>query len=96
MHLDLIGKYSKTISQQQPGVAIIKHNFSLTCMAMINLTTGWFKIFEILMYDLDEVTNVNGEYVYKSSAGVSQLFNNTWLCRYPRPCKVVLDNGSEF
>ena len=24
------------------------------------------------------------------------MFNNTWLCRYPRPCKVVLDNGSEF
>ena len=63
---------------------------------MINLTTGWFKIFEILMYDLDEVTNVNGEYVYKSSAGVSQLFNNTWLCRYPRLQKAVLDNRSKF
>ena len=32
----------------------------------------------------------------KSSARVSQLFNNTFLCRYPRPRKVVFDNGYEF
>ena len=24
------------------------------------------------------------------------MFNNTWLCRYPRPRKVVFDDGSEF
>ena len=24
------------------------------------------------------------------------MFNNTWLCRYLRPRKVVFDNGSEF
>ena len=24
------------------------------------------------------------------------IFNNTGLCRYPRPRKVVFDNGSEF
>ena len=27
---------------------------------------------------------------------VSHLFNNTWICRYPRPRKVVFDNLSEF
>ena len=27
---------------------------------------------------------------------VSHMFNNTWLCKYPRPRKVVFDNGSEF
>ena len=32
----------------------------------------------------------------KSSYRVSQLFNNTWLCRYPRPRKVVFDKGSDF
>ena len=24
------------------------------------------------------------------------MFNNTWLCIYPRPHKEVFDNGSEF
>ena len=27
---------------------------------------------------------------------MSQLFNNTWLCRYPSPKQVRFDNGSEF
>ena len=38
----------------------------------------------------------NNEYTGKSSSRVSQLFNNTWICRYPRPSKVVFDNGSDF
>ena len=65
-------------------------------MTMIDPTMGWFKIFEVPMYDLDEVTGVNYEYIDKSSAGVSQLFNNTWLSRYLNPHKVVFDNGSKF
>ena len=24
------------------------------------------------------------------------MFNKIWLCRYPRPCKFVFDNGYEF
>ena len=27
---------------------------------------------------------------------ISQFFDNIWLCRYPRPVKVVHDNGGEF
>ena len=38
----------------------------------------------------------NDEYIDKSSARDSQLFNKTWLYIYPRPRKVVFDNGSEF
>ena len=38
----------------------------------------------------------NNEYTDKSSARVSQLFNNTCLCIYPRPRQVVFDNRSEF
>ena len=48
------------------------------------------------MFDLEEVTLGNDEYIDKSSAGVSQMFNNTWLCRYPRPRKVGFDNVYEF
>ena len=48
------------------------------------------------MFDLNEVTIGNDEYINKSSARFSRLFNKTWLCRYPRPHKVVLDNGYDF
>ena len=54
------------------------------------------KFFEILAFNLDEVTAGNDEYIDKSSARVSQLFNNTWLCRYPLPHKVVFYNIPEF
>ena len=47
------------------------------------------------MYDLDEVTGVNNEYI-ESSARVNQFFNNTRFNRCPLPQKLVFDNGSEF
>ena len=65
-------------------------------MTMIDPATGWFEIVEIPTFNLDEVTAGNDEYMDKSSAGVSQMFNNTWLYRYPRPYKVVFDYGSDF
>ena len=51
VHVGLIGLYSKSITQQQPGGAIIKNNVSLACM-IIELTTGWFEIFKVTTYDL--------------------------------------------
>ena len=65
-------------------------------MTIIGPTTGWFDIVEIPTFELGKVALINYEYIDKSSARVSQMFNNTWLCRYPRPRKVVFDNGSEF
>ena len=38
----------------------------------------------------------NDEYIDKSSARVSKLFNNKWIFRYPHPRKFVFDNGYEF
>ena len=69
---------------------------SLTCMTMIDPATGWFDIFEIQKFDLDEVMAGNDEYIEKSSVRISQLFYNTWLCRYLHTLKVLFDNGSEF
>ena len=63
---------------------------------MIVLATGWFEIVEIHMFDLEEVTKVNDEYIDKSSAMVSHLFNNKWIFRSPGSRKVVFENGSEF
>ena len=41
-------------------------------------------------------TNEFKESIDKSLARISQIFNNVWLSRYPRPSKVIFDNGSEF
>jgi hypothetical protein len=32
----------------------------------------------------------------KTSYRIAILFDSEWLCRYPRPARVVYDNGSEF
>ena len=78
VHVDLIGPYIKSIRQQQPGGTVIRKNSSLTCMTMIDPATGWFEIFKIPTFDLEEVALDNDEYIDTSSARVSQMFNNTW------------------
>ena len=65
-------------------------------MPIIDPDTGWFEIVNIPTFELKEVALGNDEYIDKSSARVFQLFENTWLRRYPRPRKVVFDNGSKF
>ena len=65
-------------------------------MTMIDPALGWLEIFDIPMFDLEEVALGNDEYIYKLSARVSHMYNNSWLCRYPLPRKVVFDNSSEF
>jgi hypothetical protein len=32
----------------------------------------------------------------KTSHHIALLFDSEWLCRYPRPARVVFDNGTEF
>ena len=65
-------------------------------MKIIDPTTGWFEIFKVPEFDLDEVTCGNYEYIYKSYIRLSQLFNNTRLFRYLCTHKIVFDNGYEF
>ena len=85
VNIDLIGTYRKSIIQHQTGFAVILKNDSLTCMNIIDTATGWFEIFKMPMFDLDEVMSGNNEYIDKLSDRVSQLFTNIWMCRYPRP-----------
>ena len=42
VNVDLIGLYSKSLRQHHLEGAIIKNNVSLTCMMMIEPTTGFF------------------------------------------------------
>jgi hypothetical protein len=68
-------------------------------MTFIDPATGWFEILaEVPTFDLEQVKQAGGnkEYTDKWSARVSQLFNNTWLSRYPRAIEEVYNNGSEF
>jgi hypothetical protein len=64
----------------------------------IDQATGWFEIVvEVPTYDSsDEVKAGNKEYIDKTSARISQVFNNFWLSRYPWPVEVVYNNSSEF
>jgi Integrase core domain. len=96
VHVDLIGPYTVTAKQQQPANKIVSTELKLTCMTFIDPATGWFEIAEVPTYDLDEVKAGNKEYIDKTSARISLLFNNYWLSRYPPPVEVVYDNGSEF
>ena len=89
VHVDLIGPYSKSKRKQQPGGAVIHNYSSLSCMNMIDPTTGWFEIVEILKFELDEATSGNYSYIDKSSSRVRHMFNNTWICIYPCPPKVL-------
>ena len=63
---------------------------------MVDPATGWFEIIEVLYYNIEDVINNKDNYIDKSLARISQLFNQAWLSQYPRPSKVVFNNGSEF
>lgn len=54
---------------------------SLWCLTMIDPATGWFEIAEI--------PNKRADYV-------ANIFETTWLNRYPWPEQCVMDRGREF
>ena len=97
VHVDLIGPYSLTAKQFQPDGETITSELRLTCMTMLDPVTGWFEIAEVPNYIVHNVIKklVDLE-IDKSSARVGRLFDQYWLARYPRPKKVIFDNGSEF
>jgi len=63
---------------------------------MVDPATGWFEITEVPYYSIEDVKRDENQYIDKSSARISQLFEQAWLGRYPRPKQVIFDNGSEF
>ena len=81
MHIDLLGTYRKYIRKYQPDRNTIKSSVIISRMEIIDPKTGWFEIFKVPEFDLDEVTGGNYEYIYKSYIRLSQLFNNTRIFR---------------
>ena len=65
-------------------------------MTMVDPATGWFEIIEVPYYHMNEVKDNVDNYIDKSSARISRLFDKAWLSRYPRPTEIIFDNGSEF
>ena len=91
MCCDLIGPYT---IKGKDGSAL-----DFMCLTMVDPVTGWFEIVELPNADVTYVRNgdeIEKVVIDKSSAAISQLFNKTWLSRYPRCRYVTFDNGSEF
>ena len=94
--VDLVGPYT---IKGEDGSSV-----EFMCMTMIDPATGWFEVVELPTVAVyremkkkdGEIVEVEDEILDKCSASISQLFNKTWLSRYPRPVEVVCDNGSEF
>ena len=80
----------------QPGDIIKEVELNLVAMTMVDPATGLFEMVEVPYYDVEGIKNENQDLIDKTSARISKLFNNTWLCRYSRPREVIFDNGSEF
>jgi len=93
VHVNLIGPYSITAEKLQPDGSYKTTTLELPCMTMIDPVMGWFEIVQVPNYSS---VNDTQEVIDKTSARISQLFNNTWLARYPRPREIIYDNGSEF
>src|SRR6476661_10848974 len=53
----------------------------LNALTMADPSTGWFEIVEV---------------PDRTALTVAQLFDQVWLCRYPRPVRIIHDHGSEF
>jgi hypothetical protein len=82
-----------------------KDNLQTDFMAltMINPASSWFKIAELPVVKQLRQQTVNGkelliadEIFEKTSERTAKLVNKTWLCRYPRCCHLIHNNGSEF
>ncbi len=82
-----------------------KDNSQIDFMAltMINHTSSWFKIAELLIVEQLRQHTVNSKELLiadkifdKTSERIAKLINKTWLCRYPRCCHLIYNNGSEF
>ena len=58
-----------------------KPTLTLQCLTAIDPATGWIEVFDIETKRADQLANT---------------FEMEWLCRYPWPQVMTLDNGKEF
>jgi hypothetical protein len=72
-------------------------------LTMIDAASSWFEVVELptIMRLMTKKVNskertIKEEIFDKSSDQISRLVNKIWLCRYPRCCYLIYNNGSEF
>ena len=58
-----------------------KKELKLWCVTMIDPATGWF--------EMREIKN-------KTPINIANIFEQTWLTRYPWPSEITFDRGTEF
>ena len=55
VHIDLIGPYTVTTQQNQPGGTSQEVELHLTCMTMLDPATGWFEIAEVPNFIVEDM-----------------------------------------
>jgi hypothetical protein len=65
VHINLIGLYTVSAKQHQPGRKIVNTELQLTCMTFVDPATGWFEITEVSTFDLEQVKACNKEYAHR-------------------------------
>jgi hypothetical protein len=98
--VDLVGPY--TINSKDGS------SIDFMCLTMINPTTSWFKIVELLTVRVTGPKGGKGKKTTcldytkdavifdKRSAQISNLVYKCWFSRYPCCRYMIYDNGSEF
>ena len=108
--VDVIGSYKVQVKQNQGSIR--RKNLILCSMTFNDPAARWFEKAEVPSGDYCNLESAviteskqDDQYLQKileqqvtdkSSVRVSQLFNQTWLSRYPRPSEVIFDNRVEF
>jgi hypothetical protein len=72
-------------------------------LTKIDPVSSWFEITELPVVEQLRRQTVSSkelliadEIFDKTLGGIANLVNKTWLCRHPRCCYLINDNGSEF
>ncbi len=93
--VDLVGPY--TLKGKDSSA------IDFMALTMINPTSSWFEIVELLLVTRLTAMTVNGnekiseELIFdKSSNQIARLVNKIWLCRYPQCRHLIHNNGLEF
>jgi hypothetical protein len=93
--VDLIGPYTL---KDKDGTII-----DFMALTMIDPTTSWFKVVELLLIRQLKTFTVDGkessiveEIFDKTSERIAWLVNKTWLSRFPRFHYIIYNNGSEL
>lgn len=81
-----IGPYSLTVKQLQTDNTIKEVELQLTRITILDPATGWFDLVQVPNYIINDINSKSTQEKFdKECARIIQLFNQTWLSRYPCP-----------